>query len=683
MRKTIFIADGLWQCLCPQSSQRTLSIRRVPRIQHHTKQKRLLSDLQADYKPVTTPSNVSSAPPHSKSATTWNYRPQTKEISDSRFKISPLSDSQADDKPIITGRIVSPAHLHSESVRTWNYRAQKTEISDPRLQNVPSQKAGKKETPRISIPELYDQLRVEAAKGEYGKTHRSIDLLVRVHHEQPNLRIFAAKILVNIHSELGSALAVAETLKELRSENLQPDAGLCHDILRVLAIHPDHLLQSEILEYMRQKWFTLSPIGEHDVVVGLLADHQYEMALDRIERMWNEDIVIRSWLLDLTVYVLLENEEVETAFRFMKASVNRNENSISPTAWYQLLGVASSNYHYDATVHTWRLRVESGYLNPPSGICLNVLNTAARHGDTQLATDVLRILGDRGTVFSHEHYEALIDAYATYGDIDTAFKVLSLMDNENIRPELASTRAIFHALKDRSKQTDKALESLKELKSSGQKVPAAAMNVVIEATVHQNRTSDALEQYKALHEICDQGPNTETFNVLLRGCRQDKIKAMFVASEMRALNVPTNELTYDRLILACMLSNSDDYEDAMLYYVEMKTRGWKLRRGTQFMLLKRCVEAVDMRAPEILKDMALLPDNTYISSRRWFENNWAGPPIEDLPEISDRSVRQSRPPSWEDPIKRRTLRSKNEGVHMPAVRVLNVASSNEAMQEHR
>ncbi|KAL9095220.1 MAG: hypothetical protein Q9165_002476 [Trypethelium subeluteriae] len=634
MRKTIFIADGLWQCLCPQYSQRTLSLRRAPRIQPHTKQKRLLSNLQADYVPVRTPSNANSAP------------------------------------------------VHSDSTNPWEYRALNKEKAILRLRIGPSIRAGKEKAIQLSTTELYDELRRAAAKGEYDKTHELINLLVRVSHEQPNLRIFSAKILVNIHSELGSALAVAETLKELRSENLQPDAGLCHDILKVLAIHPDHLLQSEILEYMRQKWFTLSAIGEHDVVVGLLADHQYELALDRLERMWNENMVIQSWLLDLTVYVLLENEEVETAFRFMKASVNRNENYMSPTAWYQLLGVASSNYHYDATVHAWRLRVDSGYLNPPSGICLNVLNTAARYGDTQLATDVLRVLGDRGTVFGHEHYEALIDAYATYGDIDTAFKVLCLMDTENVRPELASTRTIFHALKDKSKDTDKALRSLGELKSSGRKVPAAAMNVVIEATGHQGRTSDALEQYKALHEICDQGPNTDTFNILLRICRQDKTDAMFVASEMRALNVPANELTYDRLILACMLSSSDgDYEDAMLYYIEMKSQGCKLRRGTHFMLLKRCVEAVDMRAPEILKDMALLPDNSYISSRRWFENHWAGPPIEDLPEISDRSVRQSRLSRWEDRSRRRTLGSKHEGIYMPVVGALNEASSTQAMQE--
>ena len=495
----------------------------------------------------------------------------------------------------------------------------------------------------MSTPELYHELLANASRGRYSKTHNLIDLLVRVRHEQPNLRLFSAKILVNVHDTKGSAVAVAEVMKELRSENLLPDSGLCHDVLGVLAVHPDYLLQTEILDYMRQKWFTLSTNGQHDVVVGLLADHQYELALDRLERMWSEKIVLQGWLLDMVAYVLLENEEVETAFRFMKASFDRFENSISPAVWYQLLGVASGNNHYDATVYAWRLRVDAGYLNPPSGICLNVLNTAARYGDTQLATDVLRILGDRGTTFSHEHYEALIDAYATYGDLDTALKVLCLMDSENVRPDSGSTRSIFQALRNKRDETDKAFESLQKLKSSGRKIPTTALNVVIEATLEQERNSEAFEQYQALHEICEQGPDTNTFNILLRGCRQNKNQAIFVASEMRALKVQANALTYDRILLAYLLSDKDDYEDAMRYYVEMKSRGWKLRRGTHFMLLKRCVEAVDMRAAEVLKDMVNLLDNSsYISSRKWFENNWAGPPIDSLPETPQSNIRSPR-----------------------------------------
>ncbi|KAI9663081.1 MAG: hypothetical protein M1821_008129 [Bathelium mastoideum] len=492
----------------------------------------------------------------------------------------------------------------------------------------------------MSTQDLYNELRKSASRGVWTKTHSIIEILTRDRHELPNLQLFAAKILVNVDDHMGSAVEVAEILRELRSENLQPDAGLCHDILRVLAIHPDFLLQTEVLDYMRQKWFTLSAVGEHDVIVGLLADHQYELALDRLERLWNEEVVVEDWLLNMVAYVLLENEEVETAFHFMKASTDKNVDSISPAAWYQLLSVASGNYHYDATVYTWRLRVISGCLNPPSGICINVLNTAARNGDTQLATDVLRVLGDRGTKFGHEHYEALVDTYARYGDIDTALKVLCLMDSENVRPEPGSTRSIFQALKSKKEETDKAIECLRGLQSSGGKVPTTAMNVALEAMVQQERYEEAFRHYQAVHEICAQGPNTDTFNILLRACRNEKSQAMFLASEMRAFKITANELTYDRIILACLRSEKQDHEDAMRYYIEMRSQGWKLRRGTHFMLLQRCVEAVDTRAPAILQDMLHLPDNSYLMSRRWFERNWAGPPIDDLLE-APKSIKQS------------------------------------------
>ena len=603
MRKASLIADGLWQCLCPRFTPQVPLTRLSQQFYYNPKQKRLLSGDVVEHKPIPITNGTSSVRTQDDPAIPWKSRKRVGKLSRLRWGIERRPD---------------------------NGTAEKWERLDY------------KRWSEMSTPELYSELHAMASRGRYSKTHNIIDLLARARHEPPNLKLFSAKILVNVHDTKGSAVAVAETLKELRSEDLQPDLGLCHDVLRVLAIHPDYLLQTEILDYMRQRWFSVSVVGEHDIVVSLLADHQYELALDRLERMCSEDIVVQSWLQDMTVHVLLENEEVETAFRFMKASVNRNEDYISPAAWYQLLGVASGNYHYDATVYTWRLRVGAGYLNPPSGICINVLNTAARYGDTQLATDVLRVLGDRGTTFGHEHYEALIDSYATHGDIDTALRVLCLMDSQNVRPDSGTTRTIIQAIKSSKGQTDKAFQCLQKLKSTSQKVPIAALNVIIEATVQQERQSEAFEQYQALHDICDQGPNTDTFNILLRGCRKDKKQAIFIASEMRALEVPANELTYDRMLLACLLSDNEDHEDAMRYYVETKSQGWKLRRGTHFMLLKRCVEAVDMRAPEILKDMLHLQDNSYISSKKWFENNWAGPPIDDLPETPEKNFRSPR-----------------------------------------
>src|SRR5438552_17341733 len=95
---------------------------------------------------------------------------------------------------------------------------------------------------------------------------------------------------------------------------------------------------------------------------------------------------------------------------------------------------------YDGTKYAWKKRVETNFINPSDGICLNVLNTAARHGDFDLATEVFRVLGNRSVRFEMHHYEALLEAYTASGDIRSALMVLCVMEGAGIEPSEASTR---------------------------------------------------------------------------------------------------------------------------------------------------------------------------------------------------------------------------------------------------
>ncbi|KAI9705358.1 MAG: hypothetical protein M1820_005188 [Bogoriella megaspora] len=584
MRKVTLVVDGLWQCLCPAFSQNVVRPLRIQDFRGAAQSKRFLTVYNA-------PSNLGRQPSIPK-----RRRPQLRAHDKFSRRQNDIKDAEDQDEEA----------QETRSSLKWS---------------------------KWSIAALYSELRAAASHGRYLRTRFLAYELVKERHEKPNLQIYSALILSQTNSDHGSAVAVAELLKELRSENLQPDSSLCHDVLRALAVHPDYILQAEILEYMRQRWYTISPLGEHDIVVGLLADHQYELAMDRIEIMEKGGTKAQTYLLDMMAYTLLENEEVEAAFNMLRNRLDQARDTISVSVWYKLLDISSSKFYYDATVYTWRLRVQSGYLNPPSGICLNVLNTAARHGDTQLATDVFRVLGDRATKFTHEHYEALIEAYATHGDIDTAIKVLGVMEGAKIVPDVGTTRAIYNTLKHDEAATDQAFETVQNMQKSGRKVPTVAFDCIMESAITQSRAVVALEQYKHIHEICADGPTTNTFNVLLKGCRSNKSQALWIASEMRELQVPANELTYDRMIIACLLSHKEDYEDAMRYYIEAKTRGLKIRNGTLFLLLERCTQAVDMRAPEILKDMEDL--SNYWSARKWFQKKWAGPVLEEFRYLWD------------------------------------------------
>lgn len=265
--------------------------------------------------------------------------------------------------------------------------------------------------------------------------------------------------------------------------------------------------------------------------------------------------------------------------------MSTSDSSISPSLWAHFLDICSRSLHIQGTQLAWRGRVKPQYFNPSSGTCLNILNTAARHGDSALAAEVFGVLDKRKHTFQLHHYEALLEAWLASGDLRSAFTVLCAMATAGTQPSEASTRAIFIHLAEDRKRVRWALKVLHQLVDSGHKVPHAAINVIIGAQIHHSDLPSALETYQSLHTIVPSGPNTATFNTLFQGCMRGQRKdlAMFLASEMLALEIPPNALTYDWLILTCLnweTEGEEGFADAWKYFEEMKSMGWWPRAGT-------------------------------------------------------------------------------------------------------
>lgn len=286
--------------------------------------------------------------------------------------------------------------------------------------------------------------------------------------------------------------------------------------------------------------------------------------------------------------------------------------------------------------------VETSEMNPADGTCTAVLNCAARHADPNLATSAIGLLSKRSTVLGVHHYEALLEAYVGVQDIKTSFRILNIMTKAGLTPDANSTRPIYLYLTTSSFHALDGWKTLKSLKEDGYTIPIAAVNVVLEAVIFTNNLSHspdyAINYYKELHTICDAGPNIETFNTLLRGLahnkRGSKPKAMFLASEIQALNLKPDELTYDRLILICLQPENADFDDCFRYLEEMMLvgkdkvdatgrRGWWMRPGTAVALVKRCVECGDERTWQLMEDMRERGMvNEYTRLKVWTDLYW-------------------------------------------------------------
>jgi hypothetical protein len=206
---------------------------------------------------------------------------------------------------------------------------------------------------------LYEHLRDEGAKGHFDEVFSICRVLVKDRGETPNKDMYNGILHSFVSSTNGTAGKVRKVLDEMgfwadthvmsnNQAKVELDARGCECVLEVLAVHPDYLLRSEILEYMKDRWFPLSPRGQNFVVAGMLRERNFEQALETLDDMVMKRIKIESWLFDKAMWILLEFGEVEEAFYVLslKDDIQRKSNGmgsarLSSALWGALLDAAA------------------------------------------------------------------------------------------------------------------------------------------------------------------------------------------------------------------------------------------------------------------------------------------------------------------------------------------------------
>lgn len=247
--------------------------------------------------------------------------------------------------------------------------------------------------------------------------------------------------------------------------------------------------------------------------------------------------------------------------------------------------------------------------SPDDGLCLATLNVAARYGDPPLASDVFRVLGNRGLRFEEHHYAALLESYAVAGDIASAFSVLSIMRRAGVTPSENTARPVITRLPDLA-AIQGAFGALKQVKGAGRDVDLAAINAIIAAHVVHKDIDEAFEVYKEMPDF-DLRPETSTFNILFKGAAlQGKVGfARNLVSEMKEMKIEPNAMTYEHLFYTSLTQN--DYEDAFVYLEEMKPK-WSPKPSMYKRLAEKCFLVGDQRYRVALKELRNMGINTAV-----------------------------------------------------------------------
>ncbi|TGJ85093.1 hypothetical protein E0Z10_g3706 [Xylaria hypoxylon] len=463
---------------------------------------------------------------------------------------------------------------------------------------------------KIPTRTIYAALKeLQGSEDTYFSIARFVQYLVKERGERPNAALYESLIKANTHKQYGSAKAATQLLKEVQSHNIPTTPEICKALLDVTAVHPDYVLRAQVLHDMKNRWYNLTPTAEVSIIIGLLRDGQYELALFKLEELNKIPINVPPWLFDLFLYTFGElgfHEETLVILRHRQRVVDVVKRApLSLNTWQFLLDVFSRDAFQPGIKFIWDHSVTPGHIHPPDGVVLNVLNAAAMHGDTALSMSAVQELSTRGVKLSMHHYEALIHVHIRHEDLRKALTVLCIMAKAGLPSDLASTRPIFQILRDSSASTDKALKILHELKVQ-YTIPAAAFNVVLESTATHGGFKVAFDLYRTIRQVCTNGPDFQTFEILLQYCTQRKSMS-FLLAEMEAFSLKPTKPILDHLIRICSIQ--DDYEMAFRYLEMMRaltpsnsSETWWMSKNSALALLRRCIQTQDPRFEVLLEE---------------------------------------------------------------------------------
>lgn len=251
----------------------------------------------------------------------------------------------------------------------------------------------------------------------------------------------------------------------------------------------------------------------------------------------------------------------------------------------------------------WRKTVHTLNLTPDEGACLSVLQTCARHGLSDLALDVMRVLRGIGVDPWHEHHFApLVEALCKDGKLKEALHTLGGMRKQRINPTNETVRPLTEYLQQDVDRLDSIWQTLDQWRREGNTVDVLFLNSVIQASVFLNDLQRAVSAYKSLSDY-DCKPNVQTFNSLLSGCVAAKHRQLGdkLLLDLKQAAVTPNAETYEHIILLCL--TQPVYDDAFFYLEEMKTQKFVPSPKVYTTITQVCVAAKDSRYSTALAEM--------------------------------------------------------------------------------
>ncbi|EGO00063.1 hypothetical protein SERLA73DRAFT_88892 [Serpula lacrymans var. lacrymans S7.3] len=440
-----------------------------------------------------------------------------------------------------------------------------------------------------------------ARLGEMGRFADCLRLCKSMKNQniQPTLLIYNSMLAAG--SRDGFITEAWGIFEDMISMGIQPDRQSFHHLIHASRHQPSQYMW-DVLHKM--EGMDISP-NEHTyglIIERFTAASQLELALQFMNEMGNRgfppELPTAQSMIKLAAQQSFPRLALDLAENFEATSVRR----LDTETWMTCLHSSSEVLYAEGVLRCWQKLVQELKVVPGEGACLEVLQTAGRHGLPDLATDVIRVLRMMGVEWQEWHFAPLIESFCKVQKLKEAFGTLDIMRSNGIHPVAETTQPIFKAIAKDIDNVDGAWEILDELRNEGKVIDATAINTVIQAAISLGDLQRAVGAYKAFPDYGSK-PNIETFNLLLSGCIAASHRELGnrLLLELKEASIKPDARTYERIIILCLTQAS--YEDAFFYLEEMKAQKFLPPISVYDSIIRTCVANGDARYSLALDEM--------------------------------------------------------------------------------